>query len=84
MAIVESPIERAERAGSTARPKSPRTDEPYRVWHRPALGGIVFLSIVLNFFQLGTNGFGNLYYAAGVRSMLDRHVCRVAGLHELH
>ena len=25
----------------------------------------------MNFYQLGQNGFGNLYYAAGVRSMAD-------------
>jgi 4-amino-4-deoxy-L-arabinose transferase-like glycosyltransferase len=25
----------------------------------------------MNFFQLGQNGFGNLYYASGIRSMLD-------------
>jgi 4-amino-4-deoxy-L-arabinose transferase-like glycosyltransferase len=31
----------------------------------------VLLAIFLDFFQLGQNRFGNLYYAAGVRSMLD-------------
>jgi len=31
----------------------------------------MLISIFMNFFQLGQNGFGNLYYAAGVRSMLD-------------
>src|SRR5437588_5049583 len=41
------------------------------LWHRLALAGIMFISIFMNFFQLGQNGFGNLYYAAGVRSMLD-------------
>jgi 4-amino-4-deoxy-L-arabinose transferase-like glycosyltransferase len=41
------------------------------LWHRLALGGIMLISIFMNFFQLGQNGFGNLYYAAGVRSMLD-------------
>jgi 4-amino-4-deoxy-L-arabinose transferase-like glycosyltransferase len=25
----------------------------------------------MNFYQLGQNGFGNLYYAAAIRSMLD-------------
>src|SRR5437870_3507207 len=38
---------------------------------RIALGAILLLSIFMNFFQLGQNGFGNLYYAAGVRSMTD-------------
>ena len=40
-------------------------------WHRLALGGIMLISIFMNFFQLGQNGFGNLYYTAGVRSMMD-------------
>ena len=41
------------------------------LWHKLALGGIMLISIFMNFFQLGQNGFGNLYYAAGIRSMLD-------------
>src|SRR5947209_16609312 len=41
------------------------------LWHRLALGGIMLISIFMNFYQLGQNGFGNLYYASGVRSMLD-------------
>jgi 4-amino-4-deoxy-L-arabinose transferase-like glycosyltransferase len=31
----------------------------------------MLISIFMNFYQLGQNGFSNLYYAAGVRSMLD-------------
>jgi 4-amino-4-deoxy-L-arabinose transferase-like glycosyltransferase len=42
-----------------------------RRWHRLALGGIILVSLFMNFYQLGQNGFGNLFYAAGVRSMLD-------------
>nr|BBH93033.1 hypothetical protein KTA_12320 [Thermogemmatispora argillosa] len=41
------------------------------LWRRLALAAIALLSVFLNFYQLGVNGFGNLYYAAGVRSMLD-------------
>src|SRR3989441_12881370 len=41
------------------------------LWQRLALGGIMLISLFMNFFQLGQNGFGNLYYAAGIRSMLD-------------
>ncbi|GAC1375461.1 MAG: glycosyltransferase family 39 protein [Ktedonobacteraceae bacterium] len=41
------------------------------LWSRLALVAVMLLSIALNFYQLGQNGFGNLYYAAGVRSMLD-------------
>ncbi len=36
-----------------------------------ALGGVMLISIFMNFYQLGQNGFGNAYYAAAVRSMLD-------------
>src|SRR3989440_4137327 len=38
--------------------------------HRFALGGILLISIVMNFYQLGKNGFGS-YYPAAVRSMMD-------------
>jgi 4-amino-4-deoxy-L-arabinose transferase-like glycosyltransferase len=40
-------------------------------WHRLVLAGIVLISVFMEFFQLGQNGFGTFYYAAGVRSMLD-------------
>src|SRR6266699_67888 len=36
-----------------------------------ALVGVMLISIFMNFYQLGQNGFGNLYYAAGGRSMLN-------------
>jgi 4-amino-4-deoxy-L-arabinose transferase-like glycosyltransferase len=36
-----------------------------------ALSAILLLSVFMNFFQLGQNGYGNLYYAAAVRSMND-------------
>jgi len=42
-----------------------------QIWQWLALGGIAVLSVFLNFFQLGQNGFPNAYYAASVRSMLD-------------
>jgi 4-amino-4-deoxy-L-arabinose transferase-like glycosyltransferase/putative flippase GtrA len=41
------------------------------LWHRLALGAILLTSMFMNFYQLGQNGFGNLFYAAGVRSMVD-------------
>ncbi len=31
----------------------------------------MLISLFMNFFQLGQNGYGNLYYAAAVRSMGD-------------
>jgi len=48
-----------------------QTSAPPALRHRLALGGIMLISLFMNFYQLGQNGFGNLYYAAGIRSMLD-------------
>jgi hypothetical protein len=57
-----------------ARPEEKVIDEkrpaPSFRWHWLALGGIMLISLFMNFYQLGQNGFGNLYYAAGVQSML--------------
>lgn len=41
------------------------------IWQKLALGAVMLISIFLNFYQLGQSGFGNLFYAAGVRSMTD-------------
>ncbi len=43
---------------------------PMNVWHYVLLIGIIALSAFLNFFQLQRNGYGNLYYAVAVKSML--------------
>ncbi len=40
-------------------------------WHRPALGGILALAALLNFWALDRLGYANSYYAAAVRSMLQ-------------
>jgi 4-amino-4-deoxy-L-arabinose transferase-like glycosyltransferase len=48
-----------------------RNITPSFLWQRLALGGVTLISIFMNFFQLGQNGFANLYYAAAIRSMLD-------------
>ena len=32
--------------------------------HRLALGGILLISVVMNFYELGKNGFGSYYPAA--------------------
>jgi 4-amino-4-deoxy-L-arabinose transferase-like glycosyltransferase len=40
-------------------------------WRRLALAVVMLVSIFMNFYQLGQNGFGNLYYASAIRSMLD-------------
>src|SRR5436309_2613709 len=56
-------------------PTGPLTKEktftPTTLWQLLALGAIIVISLFMNFFELGQNGFGNLYYAAGIRSMLD-------------
>ena len=39
-------------------------------WHQLALGGITLISIFMDFFQLGQNGYGS-YYPPAVRSMMD-------------
>ncbi|MGH2480872.1 MAG: ArnT family glycosyltransferase, partial [Ktedonobacteraceae bacterium] len=44
--------------------------QPMRVWHALLFVGILALSAFLNFFQLQHNGYGNLYYATAVKSML--------------
>lgn len=48
-----------------------RKATPSRLWQQPGLGGVMLISIFMNFFQLGQNGFANLYYASAIRSMLD-------------
>src|SRR6266576_1495786 len=42
----------------------------FPAWHQRALGGIILISVFMNFFQLGKNGFGS-YYPPAVRSMMD-------------
>jgi 4-amino-4-deoxy-L-arabinose transferase-like glycosyltransferase len=41
------------------------------LWQRITLGAVMLISLFMNFYQLGQNGFGNSFYAAGVRSMMD-------------
>jgi 4-amino-4-deoxy-L-arabinose transferase-like glycosyltransferase len=39
-------------------------------WYGPALCVVLLLSLFLDFFRLGQGGYGTLYYAAAVKSML--------------
>ena len=61
--------------------QSRSVDEPQktgltRLWQRLALGVVLIISIFMNFYQLGQDGFANLYYASAIRSMLDSwHNC---------
>jgi 4-amino-4-deoxy-L-arabinose transferase-like glycosyltransferase len=41
------------------------------LWQRITLGIVMLISLFMNFYQLGQNGFGNPFYASGIRSMLD-------------
>src|SRR5438046_7721832 len=56
-----------------AEPEHPigqRVQHRFPAWHHLALGGMTLISVFMNFFQLGQNGFGS-YYPAAVRSMMD-------------
>jgi 4-amino-4-deoxy-L-arabinose transferase-like glycosyltransferase len=44
---------------------------PTNLWQKIALGLVMALATFMNFFLLGQNGYGNLFYAAGVKSMGD-------------
>ncbi len=51
-------------------PPEKASSTPLLAWHRIALGVILLISAFLNFFQLEKVGYGNGYYAAGVKSMI--------------
>ena len=48
----------------------PLQSSPNSAWVRPALLAVLLLAAFLRFYELGASGFGNLYYAAAVKSML--------------
>src|SRR5690242_476693 len=64
-------IEAVPSAPSKSMVKSKKTG-PSTHWQRLALGGVLLISIFMNFYQLGQNGFANQYYASAIGSMLDR------------
>lgn len=51
-------------------PVAPPGKKRWFARHRFALGGILLISVIMNFYELGKNGFGS-YYPAAVRSMMD-------------
>ncbi|HYA99555.1 MAG TPA: glycosyltransferase family 39 protein [Ktedonobacteraceae bacterium] len=51
-------------------PTEKRVRQRSPMWHRLALLGIVLVSVFMDFYRLGQNGFGT-YYPAAVRSMMD-------------
>jgi len=62
-----------ELAGTPARRRAlPRALGSERVWlHCAALGVVIALAAVMNTVRLAQNGYANIFYSAGVRSMLD-------------
>lgn len=61
------PIQPDVDAAITGNRAVPATERP---WQRISLLVILLLATFLDFFQLRLNGYGNLYYAAAVKSML--------------
>src|SRR5436190_18549293 len=51
-------------------PLAPPGKKRWFAWHRLALVGITLISVFMNFYELGKNGFGS-YYPAAVLSMMD-------------
>jgi 4-amino-4-deoxy-L-arabinose transferase-like glycosyltransferase len=51
-------------------PLAPAGKKRWFARHRFALLGILLISVIMNFYELGKNGFGS-YYPAAVRSMMD-------------
>jgi 4-amino-4-deoxy-L-arabinose transferase-like glycosyltransferase len=51
-------------------PKEQRVLQRFPTWHRLALVGIILISVFMDFYRLGQNGFGS-YYPPAVRSMMD-------------
>src|SRR6266566_2011487 len=51
-------------------PKEQRVQQRFPIWHRLALVGIILISVFMDFYRLGQNGFGS-YYPPAVRSMMD-------------
>lgn len=48
-----------------------RTTTTPHWWQPLSLGAVMLVSIFMNFYQLGQDGFGGTYYASAIRSMLD-------------
>ncbi|HEU5367122.1 MAG TPA: glycosyltransferase family 39 protein, partial [Ktedonobacterales bacterium] len=66
--MIDAPLRAAEeQPQQQARPG----DFWLRFWRWLGLGVVMVVAVFMNFYQLGQNGFGNLYYAAGVQSMAD-------------
>src|ERR1700730_344513 len=51
--------------------QTPPTHTPVPLWERVALVAMLLISAFFNIFQLDQQGYGNLYYAAAVKSMIQ-------------
>ncbi len=51
-------------------PLAPPGKKRLFAWHRLGLVGVTLISVFMNFYELGKNGFGS-YYPAAVLSMTD-------------
>ncbi len=69
MAMIDIPVSPPTPAHSSAAAQPTRNWS--HIWQWLGLGVVMLTSLFMNFYQLGQNGFGNLYYAAGVKSMSD-------------
>ena len=67
--LIDTPISAPERVPEPEAAQ-PKRNWP-RIWQWVGLSVVILTSIFMNFYQLGQNGFGNSYYAAGVKSMSD-------------
>ncbi len=70
MTVDESVISGGRSAGQAIRNVRSRLRE-LGPWHAAALAGVLALAVFLHFYRLGQEGYGNLYYAAAVKSMLS-------------
>ncbi len=64
----QSDVSTAEAAQKTT--EQQKSEQSVPRWYVLGMGSVILLSLFLNFFLLGQNGYGNLYYAAGIKSML--------------
>ncbi|HLL79857.1 MAG TPA: glycosyltransferase family 39 protein [Ktedonobacteraceae bacterium] len=67
--MIDTPITTREDLPGQPEAISAKNLSPW--WRRLALAAVTLVSAFMNFYQLGTNGWANTYYAAAIRSMLD-------------
>ncbi len=63
-------VSTAEETHKIIEQQASKIQQDIPAWYTLGMGIIIVVSLFLNFFLLGQNGYGNLYYAAGIKSML--------------